>query len=158
MLDEPVNGLDPDGIVWLRHLLRDLADDGRTILLSSHLMSETAQIADHVVVIGQGRIVADAAVDALLAGHAGTVFVRADRCHDLTDAITRFGATAEVEPGGGLIVTGMDASTVGQLAATHGIALSELTPRNISLEDVFFELTDDHTLPTSHLVATPAGA
>jgi ABC-2 type transport system ATP-binding protein len=149
MLDEPINGLDPDGIVWLRHLVRDLAQQGRTILLSSHLMTETAHVADHVVVIRAGRIVADADVDTLLAGHAGTVLVRAERQHELDDAITRFGATTAADPVGGLVVTGMDARTIGQLAASAGIALSELTPRTTSLEDVFFELTD-HPDPSAH--------
>lgn len=158
MLDEPINGLDPDGIVWLRQLLRDLADHGRTILLSSHLMGETAQVADHAIVIGEGRIVADAPVDTLLAGHAGTVFVRAGRQQELTEAVTRFGATAEPDISGGLIVTGMDAATIGQVAATHRIALAELTPRNTSLEDVFFELTEDRSRPSSALVTAPAGA
>ena len=159
LLDEPINGLDPDGIVWLRHLLRDLADQGRTVLLSSHLMSETAHVADHVVVIGKGRIVADAPVDHLLAGHAGTVFVRAEQHAALAAAITRFGAVATPEPAGGLLVTGMDAPTIGQLAATSGLALSELTPRNTSLEEVFFELTEPSSRPTGALAdALPHGA
>ena len=158
MLDEPINGLDPDGIVWLRHLLRDLADDGRTVFLSSHLMSETAHVADHVVVIGAGRIVADAAVGTLLTGHTGNVLVRAERLQELTDVISRFGATTDADPAGGLVVTGMDARTIGQAAASHGIALSELTPRTTTLEDVFFELTDAHTTAPHDLFTASNGA
>jgi ABC-2 type transport system ATP-binding protein len=159
MLDEPINGLDPDGIVWLRHLVHHLAGEGRTVFLSSHLMGEVAQVAQHLVVIGQGRILADAPLEQLLAGHAEAVRVRADDQLGLLAALPTIGATAEPGDDGGLLVTGADSRAIGRLAAAHGIALVELTPRSTSLEEAFFELTDDVTqYQAGDLVGATRGA
>jgi len=120
MFDEPVNGLDPEGIHWIRGLLKSLAAEGRTVFVSSHLMSEMALTADHLIVIGRGRLVADA---------AGLLAAR--------------GAEVTAEPDGGLAVTGLDAATIGDLAREHGISVHELTPRHASLEEAYMELTRD---------------
>ncbi|MEW1699934.1 MULTISPECIES: ABC transporter ATP-binding protein [unclassified Streptomyces] len=142
VLDEPVNGLDPEGVLWIRTLLRSLAAEGRTVLVSSHLMSETALTADHVIVIGKGRLLADTTVDALVRG-SGTASVRvvtpeADRLRTLLP-----GATVTTEAPDTLVVTGPDAPEIGRTAAAHGLTLHELTPRAPSLEQAFMTLTHD---------------
>ena len=155
MFDEPTNGLDPDGIIWLRATMRHLAADGRTVFVSSHLMSEVAQTADHVIVIGRGRIIADAPIDAIVAQHGlANVYVRAERQHDLSMQLARHGAQLESTGDGAVTVRGLDSAAIGAFAAAEGIALSELTPRQPSLEDAFFELTHDLTLPTTLVGAT----
>jgi len=155
MFDEPTNGLDPDGIIWLRAMMRHLAADGRAVFVSSHLMSEVAQTADHVIVIGRGRIVADAPIDAIVAQHGlATVHVRAERQQDLSLQLVRHGAEIDALDDGAITVRGLDAASIGTIAAAEGIALSELTPRQPSLEDAFFELTHDLKLPTSLVGAT----
>ena len=150
MFDEPTNGLDPDGIIWLRATMRRLAAEGRTVFVSSHLMSEVAQTADHVIVIGRGRIVADAPIDAIVAQHGlANVYVRAERQHDLSRRNWCAMALSWNSTGDGAVsVRGLDSAAIGAIAAAEGIALSELTPRQPSLEDAFFELTHDLTLPT----------
>ena len=148
MLDEPINGLDPDGIIWLRGFMRHLADEGRTVFVSSHLMNEVAQTADHVIVIGRGRIVADAPIESVLAEHGlRTVIVRAERQADLAVHLSRHGAAIEPAEHGTLSVRGLDAAAIGAIAAAEQIALSELTPHQPSLEQAFFELT--HDLPSN---------
>ncbi|WP_439385625.1 ABC transporter ATP-binding protein [Amycolatopsis lexingtonensis] len=141
IFDEPVNGLDPEGIRWIRDFMRSLAREGRSVLVSSHLMSEMAQTADHLVVIGRGRLVADTAVSELVRGE-GTVLVRTPdagfaRLLATAGGVVREGAEAS------LIVSGMTSGEIGKLAAYHGVALAELTPQRVSLEDAFMDLTRD---------------
>ena len=146
MFDEPINGLDPDGILWIRNLMKSLASEGRTVFLSSHLMSEMAQTADHLLVIGRGRIIADASTEEFINGNAApTVRVRALEQTDLADALTRRGALVESSPDGALVVTGLDSTAIGGVAATHGITLVELAAHEASLEQAFFELTRNET-------------
>jgi ABC-2 type transport system ATP-binding protein len=144
MFDEPVNGLDPEGIAWIRGLLKSLAAEGRTIFVSSHLMSEMALTADHLIVIGRGRLVADAAVPEFVrqSSHRDVV-VRSPRGADLAGLLAARGAAVTAEPGGGLAVTGLDAAEIADLAREHGIAVHELTPRHASLEEAYMELTRD---------------
>jgi ABC-2 type transport system ATP-binding protein len=145
MFDEPVNGLDPEGIRWIRQLLRSLAAQGRTVLVSSHLMSEMALTADHLIVIGRGRLIADTSVaEFVRLTERGDIFVRSARDGDLAGLLTARGASVTADPVGGFAVTGVDARVIGDLAAAHGIAVYELTARNASLEDVFMEVTGDH--------------
>ncbi|HLU75900.1 MAG TPA: ATP-binding cassette domain-containing protein [Nonomuraea sp.] len=145
MFDEPLNGLDPEGIRWLRGLLRSLADEGRTVLLSSHLMNEMALTADHVVVIGRGRLIADAAMHALAAHFRGDVLVRTPRPDQLAGVLRAHGAAVVREDDGGLSVRDLDAAEIGELALAAGIALAELSPRGASLEEAFLRLTGDST-------------
>ena len=144
LFDEPVNGLDPEGIRWVRHLLQRLASEGRTVFVSSHLMSEMAVTADHVVVIGKGRLIAEAPIAEFLAGSSGqNVLVRTPRPGELSEALRTAGGQVAELPGGGLEVTGLTSADVGDLASVHGIALHELTPQTASLEEAFMELTNE---------------
>jgi ABC-2 type transport system ATP-binding protein len=158
LLDEPMNGLDPEGIVWLRGFVRQLADEGRTIFLSSHLMTEMALAADHLIVISHGRLIADAGMDELIATHAHDhVKVRAPkRQHELAALIDQHGAVVS-DVDHALTVTGLDATAIGQIAAASGIALAELTPERASLEDAFIEITQEPT-PSADLVGATSGA
>ena len=141
VLDEPINGLDPDGIRWMRGLLRSLAAEGRTVLLSSHVLSEVQQTVDDVVVIRHGRIVFDGTLDALEAGTARVRVDAGDRAA-LADALTRAGAT--VEPGAaGLLVLGLDVARTGEVARDAGVALTHLSDEGDGLESVFLALTTD---------------
>ncbi|MDP9795325.1 ABC-2 type transport system ATP-binding protein [Catenuloplanes nepalensis] len=140
IFDEPVNGLDPEGIRWIRTLMRGYATEGRTVLVSSHLMSEMALTADHLIVIGRGRLIADRPLDDFLRDAATPgVLVRTAEPERLTALLG--GASVETAADGALIVHGTDAAAVGAVAARHGIALSELSPRRVSLEDAFMNLT-----------------
>jgi ABC-2 type transport system ATP-binding protein len=141
IFDEPVNGLDPEGIRWIRDFMRSLAREGRAVLVSSHLMSEMAQTADHLVVIGRGRLVADTAVSELVRGE-GTVLVRTPD-PGFARLLATAGATVREGVETSLVVSGMTSGEVGKLAAYHGVALAELTPQRVSLEDAFMELTKD---------------
>ena len=144
LLDEPVNGLDPDGVVWIRTLLRELAAQGRAVFVSSHLMSEMALTADHLIVIGRGRLIADASARELVGSASGRwVQVRCPDRDRLARLLADQGATLDSRPGGMLAVRGMGAAAVGELAARHGIALHELVAREASLEEAFMELTRD---------------
>jgi len=145
VLDEPVNGLDPSGIAWIRGLLRDLARQGRAILLSSHLMSEMQATADRVVVIGSGRLIADASVRELTAQSQPRVRVVAASL-DRLSAVLR-GARATVSPteGGAVVVEGLDGARISAIAAAHDIALDELTPERPSLEEAYLHLTRETT-------------
>jgi ABC-2 type transport system ATP-binding protein len=146
MFDEPINGLDPDGIVWIRNLMKSLAAQGRTVFLSSHLMSEMAQTADHLVVIARGRIIADASADEFVNRNSTpSVRVRALQPADLAAALTRRGAAVERCPDGAMIVTGLDSAAVGGAASADDITLLELAVHGASLEEAFFELTRDET-------------
>ncbi|MEU0797465.1 ATP-binding cassette domain-containing protein [Amycolatopsis sp. NPDC005961] len=141
IFDEPVNGLDPEGIRWIRDFMRSLAREGRAVLVSSHLMSEMAQTADHLVVIGRGRLVADTAVSELVRGE-GTVLVRTPDAGFARLLVTA-GATVREGVEASLVVSGLTSGEIGKLAAYHGVALAELTPQRVSLEDAFMELTKD---------------
>jgi len=142
ILDEPVNGLDPEGIHWIRNLLKGLAAEGRTVFVSSHLMSEMALTADHLIVIGRGRLIADTSVDEFVArASAKVVLVRSPKLERLRELLAgpevRFGPSER----GALEVHGLTAKQIGDLAAAHGIAIHELTPQQASLEEAFMRLT-----------------
>lgn len=141
VLDEPINGLDPDGIRWMRSLLRSLADEGRTVLLSSHVLSEVQQTVDDVVVIRHGRIVFDGPLSTLEAGTARVRVDAADRSA-LADALQRAGAQVESSESG-LAVVGLDVSRTGEVARDAGIALTHLSDETDGLESVFLALTAD---------------
>jgi ABC-2 type transport system ATP-binding protein len=144
LCDEPANGLDPEGIRWIRGLLRDLAAQGRTVLVSSHLMTEMALTADHLIVVGHGRLLADASVEQILAASARSqVIVRTPHADRLDVVLREAGGTAEPEPDGAMRVSGLPLAQVGELAAHNGITLYELSPRRASLEAAFLELTQD---------------
>ncbi|MET0133400.1 MAG: ATP-binding cassette domain-containing protein [Kibdelosporangium sp.] len=144
IFDEPVNGLDPEGIRWIRDFMRSLAHEGRAVLVSSHLMSEMAQTADHLVVIGRGRLIADTSISEFLrANGEGTVLVRTSDPGSFALRLTAAGATVRDGLESSLVVAGMTSAEIGKLAAYHGVALSELTPQRASLEDAFMELTKD---------------
>jgi ABC-2 type transport system ATP-binding protein len=145
LFDEPVNGLDPEGIQWIRGLLKALAAEGRTVFVSSHLMSEMALTAEHLVVIGRGRLVADAPVAEFVSqGSSSDVVVRSPRGGDLAVLLAANGAAVTADAGGALAITGLGAAQIGDLAAAHGIPLHELVARHASLEEAFMELTRDH--------------
>ena len=142
LFDEPVNGLDPEGIRWIRNLLRSFAAEGRTILISSHLMSEMALTADHLIVIGRGRLIADTSVQAFIAQSTQSfVRVRSPQLDELAGAISAQGGGTRPEPDGALAVSGVRISVIGDLARNAGIALHELSPQVASLEEAFMELT-----------------
>ncbi|MEU8700216.1 ABC transporter ATP-binding protein [Streptomyces sp. NPDC048680] len=144
ILDEPVNGLDPEGVLWMRNLLRSLAAQGRTVLVSSHLMSETALTADHLVIIGRGRLLADTTVADLIATAGGaSVRVRTPRAPALHDLLQGPGIDITGTEPGELEVRGADAAHIGRIAAAHAIPLYELTPRTASLEQAFMDLTQE---------------
>jgi ABC-2 type transport system ATP-binding protein len=142
VLDEPVNGLDPEGVLWIRGLLRNLAAEGRTILLSSHLMSEMALTADHLIVIGRGRLIADVTVEELTASRE-VVRLRTPDAGALAELLKPTAATVEAPQRDRLEVTGLASDAIGELAREHDIALYELTPVRASLEEAFMELTRD---------------
>ncbi len=146
MFDEPINGLDPEGILWIRNLMKSLAAEGRTVFLSSHLMSEMAQTADHLLVIGRGRIIADAATDEFINRHtAASVRVRALQQIDLAEALSARGALIDCGSDGAMVVTGLDSADIGGVASALGITLVELAPLGSSLEEAYFDLTKDET-------------
>jgi ABC-2 type transport system ATP-binding protein len=142
MLDEPVNGLDPEGIHWMRSLLKGLAADGRTVFVSSHLMSEMSLTADHLIVIGRGRIIADTGTSEFVQAAAGNVVrVRSPRAAELRGLLVAPEVTVAALDPGHLEVRGLTAARIGDVAAANGIALHELTPQQASLEEAFMELT-----------------
>jgi ABC-2 type transport system ATP-binding protein len=144
ILDEPVNGLDPEGIIWIRNFMRSLAAEGRTVFVSSHLMAEMALTADHVIVIGRGRLIAEASVDELIRGSSQNyVRVRSDSTAELTRLLEAGGGSTTTEPDGALAVTGITAAAIGDLAAANQLALHELSPQEASLEEAYMELTHD---------------
>ncbi|MFE2752142.1 ATP-binding cassette domain-containing protein [Actinosynnema sp. NPDC059335] len=142
LFDEPVNGLDPEGIRWIRHLMRGLAREGRTVLVSSHLMSEMALTADRVIVIGRGRLILESSMQDLQERFKKDVLVRTPDRSALVTALTAAGASTEAEDGA-LLVHGLDAPAIADLAARARIPIHELTPRSASLEDAYLELTED---------------
>jgi len=142
MFDEPVNGLDPEGVLWLRQMLRSLAAEGRTVFMSSHLMSEMALAADHLIIIGRGKLLADTPTARFTeTSTRGDVLVRSPRAGDLAGLLTSGGAAVSTTGDGELAVTGMDASAIGDLAASHGIAVHQLVSRQASLEQAYMDLT-----------------
>jgi ABC-2 type transport system ATP-binding protein len=149
ILDEPVNGLDPEGILWIRNLMKQLASEGRTVFVSSHLMNEMAVTADHLIVIGRGKLIADCSTQQFIERSSDKyVLVRSPDPARLTDLLAEAGAKAgPLEeagvPPGALRVTGVDAAQVGEIASAGGVVLHELTPRLASLEEAYMELTAD---------------
>jgi ABC-2 type transport system ATP-binding protein len=141
MLDEPINGLDIDGVRWIRGLLRKLADEGRTVLLSSHLLAEVSVTADHLVVIQRGRLMADCTTADLLVGQARSVRVVTPDPDRLAEIARREGADVEALSVDTALVTGLTSARIGELASQVGLVLHELTPQRASLEDAFVELT-----------------
>ncbi|MDA0567906.1 ATP-binding cassette domain-containing protein [Streptomonospora sp. S1-112] len=142
LFDEPVNGLDLDGVRWIRALMRSLADDGRTVLLSSHLMSEVSLIADRLVVIGQGRLIADTTLDELERRFDQGVDVRSPRAAELAEALRAAGGEVAPAGAGGLTVRGLEPAEIGDLAARHGLPVHEVARRGASLEDAYLRLTE----------------
>ncbi|MEU7002971.1 ATP-binding cassette domain-containing protein [Nonomuraea sp. NPDC046570] len=140
MFDEPVNGLDPDGVRWVRHLMRSLAAEGRTVFVSSHLMSEMQLTADHLVVIGKGRLLVDAPLSEVLA--SGSVLVRSPHAGELAVRLLATGVRVERRGENALLATGTTIERIGDLAHEAGIRLHELSPHEASLEQAYQELTD----------------
>jgi ABC-2 type transport system ATP-binding protein len=144
LFDEPVNGLDPEGIRWARYLLRDLAADGRTVLVSSHLISEMALTAERLVVIGRGTLIAETSVEEFTAQHqADAVRVVTPTPQLMVSALSKEGVRPTVSDDGGIVVTGVPSARIGEIAAGASLTLHELTPIRASLEDAFMELTSD---------------
>jgi ABC-2 type transport system ATP-binding protein len=143
LFDEPVNGLDPEGIVWFRKLARSLAAEDRTVFVSSHLMSEMALTADHLIVIGHGRLLADAPLEQVIGGNAqGSVRVRSPQIAELVRLLREQGATVTPDQDGAATVSGIERAEVGELCAAHGIVLHELSLEKASLEEAFMDLTE----------------
>ena len=156
VLDEPANGLDPEGIQWLRGFLRHMAhEEGRAVLVSSHLLTEVEQTADRVVIVGAGRLVREGSLKDLRAGAdgAGTVLVRTPEAGRLAELLREQGSPAEVEDGDLVTVPGLTTAAVGRLAFTDGIELHELRARTSGLEEVYFQLTSGR----EQFAAQPAG-
>ncbi len=145
ILDEPANGLDPEGILWIRNLLKSLAADGRTVFLSSHLMSEIALTAEHLIVIGRGRLIADTTVAEVVeaASRGAAVHVRTPDAGRLRDALAAHGVVVAATEPDTLEVQGLTSERIGEIAAREGIVLHELTPQTASLEDAFMRLTGE---------------
>jgi ABC-2 type transport system ATP-binding protein len=141
VLDEPANGLDPQGIRWLRDFLRSLAAEGRTVLISSHVLAEVAQTVDEVIVIHRGRLVDEGSVDRLAGPQR--ISVRSPRSEELAAAVERGGGRVSRSDDGGLLVSGLDAAQIGEIAYSAGLPLHELAPQAASLEEVFLRLTSD---------------
>ncbi|MFG3010659.1 ATP-binding cassette domain-containing protein [Streptomyces cinerochromogenes] len=160
MFDEPVNGLDPEGIHWIRNLMKSLAAQGRTVFVSSHLMSEMALTADHLVVIGQGRLLADTSMaDFIRANSRAYVRIRSPQRERLLDVLHQAGITVVEAGGEALEVEGGKAEQIGELAARHGLVLHELSPRQASLEEAFMQLTAEAVEYHAHTgpAAVPQG-
>ena len=144
MFDEPVNGLDPEGVQWIRNLLKKLPAEGRTVFVSSHLMSEMSITADRLIIIGRGRLIAETTVEEFLKGGTGNfVRVRSPAADRLARLLKAKGLTAVRDPDGALSVTGAGLAAIGDLAAANGLTLHELSAHTASLEDTFMELTRD---------------
>jgi ABC-2 type transport system ATP-binding protein len=142
ILDEPVNGLDPEGIKWIRNLLRGIAAEGRTVFVSSHLMGEMALTADHVIVIGRGKLIADMEVEAFVRQASGKVVrVRSPQADRLRELVLGEGVSVSSREREELEVTGLTAAQIGEAAANAGLTLHELTPVQVSLEEAFMDIT-----------------
>jgi len=158
ILDEPVNGLDPDGVLWVRNLVRSLAAEGRTIFLSSHLMSEMALTADHLIVLGRGSIIADAPIAEILAAASGaSVTLRSPQAAELASALAKPGVAITATGIDSLTIAGLTAAEVGETAARAGLVLHELLPGSASLEQAYMQLTENdveyHTLASADMEA-----
>ncbi|WNZ08641.1 ATP-binding cassette domain-containing protein [Streptomyces sp. 11x1] len=162
MFDEPVNGLDPEGIHWIRNLMKSLAAQGRTVFVSSHLMSEMALTADHLVVIGQGRLLADTSMALFIQQNSRSyVRIRTPQHEQLLDALHTVGVMVVQTGDGALEVDGGKSEQIGELAGRHGIVLHELSPRQASLEEAFMRLTAESVEYHAHdgtPVASPSPA
>jgi ABC-2 type transport system ATP-binding protein len=164
MFDEPVNGLDPEGILWIRNLMKALAAEGRTVFVSSHMMAEMENTADHLIVIGRGKLIADCSMAEFIAGSSGAaVRVRTPMAGDLIKTVTIRGATTAVDDDGAIEVQGMTAAAIGDIAFEQGIRLHELTTVRASLEEAFMELTASSVefhagVPDAAAVTTGNGA
>ncbi|MEO7069074.1 MAG: ATP-binding cassette domain-containing protein [Nostocoides sp.] len=157
ILDEPVNGLDPDGIRWIRNLLKHLAAEGRTIFVSSHLMSEMAQTAEHLIVIGRGRLIADTSVSEIIARASGqSVLVRTTDVPSLLAAVAGPEVQTSVDDQGAVTVHGLTTDEVGVRASREGVTLLELTAQRVTLEDAFMDLTKDSVEYHGHEADEPA--
>jgi ABC-2 type transport system ATP-binding protein len=144
VFDEPANGLDPEGILWIRELFKKLANEGRTVFVSSHLMSEMALSADHLVIIGRGKVLADAPTEQFVEGNAHSdVLVRSPQANELATKLKAVGAVVVDESSDAIAVTGLEAATIADLAAGLGIAVHELSPRHASLERAYLDITRD---------------
>ncbi|MEU1347378.1 ABC transporter ATP-binding protein [Streptomyces sp. NPDC005775] len=144
LFDEPVNGLDPEGVKWIRDLMKRMADEGRVVLVSSHLMSEMALTAGHLVVIGRGRLLADTSVEDFIAGNSRSyVLIHTPEPERMRDLLTARGVQVDAGPDGSLEAVGTDPKTVGTLAAENRIAVYEVSPRTASLEEAFMQFTAD---------------
>jgi ABC-2 type transport system ATP-binding protein len=144
LLDEPVNGLDPEGILWIRNLLKSLAAEGRTVFVSSHLMSEMAVTASELIVVGRGRLIASGSVDEVIrAASGGAVLVRTREAERLGALLAGEGRRIEVLGPDTLQISGMESEAVGLIAAQAAIALIELVPQQATLEEAFMEITRD---------------
>jgi ABC-2 type transport system ATP-binding protein len=151
LFDEPVNGLDPEGILWIRHLLRGLAAEGRGVFVSSHLMSEMALTADHVVVIGRGKLVADTDMANFIDANSGkTTLVRTPKRRELAELLSQHGATMTDVDDDGLQVSGLETAAIGEIAFSAGLVLHELASVSASLEDAFMSLMQDDVEFQSH--------
>ncbi|GAB3269888.1 P-loop NTPase family protein [Arthrobacter pigmenti] len=163
ILDEPVNGLDPEGVQWVRHLAKGLAAEGRTVFLSSHLMSEMSQTADHLIIIGRGRIIADASMQDVIAGQGqARTRVRTDQPQILANALAGDGVSIQSLQPELLEISGVDARHIAESALQNRVLVYELTPLQESLEDVYMKLTQDeveyHSAdPVSQLAMTGEG-
>jgi ABC-2 type transport system ATP-binding protein len=144
LFDEPVNGLDPEGIQWIRTLMQQFAREGRTVFISSHIMNEMEQTADHVLVIGRGRLVADLSMDEITQRSVQShVRVVSSRSHDLIPHLEAQGARVTNGIPDQLTVSGLDSASIGAIAFEHGIPLNELSTQRASLESAYMELTND---------------
>jgi len=152
MLDEPVNGLDPDGIHWIRGFLRDLAAEGRTVFVSSHLMSEMALTADHLVILGRGRVLGDVSMAEMIGASQPTVRVRTPQAETFSAVVSDAGATVETPEPGVLVIANRTSDQIAELAFSHRIVLHELAPVQTSLEDAYLALTrhDVEYVATTH--------
>jgi ABC-2 type transport system ATP-binding protein len=162
LFDEPVNGLDPEGILWIRNLLKSLAAEGRTVFVSSHLMSEMALTADQLVVIGRGQLISAGSVTDFIAQSSGQfVRVRTRQAEELAALLTTHAGSVSTEPDGALAVAGLSAEEIGKRAGSAGIVLHELSPQMASLEEAFMELTREsvefHGSPTATSASTALG-
>jgi ABC-2 type transport system ATP-binding protein len=156
LLDEPANGLDPEGIHWIRLLFKSLAAEGRTLLVSSHLMSEMALTADRLIIIGRGRLLADTPTERFVDSSVRRdVLVRSPGAGELARLLTAAGAAVGPADDGRLTVAGLESAAIGDLAAAHGIAVHELIPRHASLEQAYLDITSDSV---DYRAEDPAGA
>jgi ABC-2 type transport system ATP-binding protein len=142
LFDEPVNGLDPEGILWIRRFMQGLAAQGRTVLVSSHLLSETSQTAEDLIVIGRGRLISQGSTATFIGGATETtVLVRSPQAAKLAEVLIQWGMSVRNTEDDALVISGGSSDQIGEMAATHGVVLHELSPQQGSLEEAFMRLT-----------------